>query len=127
LQYQQGQLAQSAIIPQYQQQYTPTQSGGEFVSADTIAAITDFIEKAGIASNAAAQYIAYLQNELATVDRGYVELVQFSGTQDALIERFLFDPVFLLDYIRDAWSDRISDPMMSRFAAAYLAIAETSP
>lgn len=124
LQLQNSQLAQSAIIPQYQQQYAPTQPAGEFVSAETIAALSQFIESANEASIAAAQYI----NLLESMAVEHKNLIHFSAAQDDLIFRFLHDREFALDYIRGAWQrDAISDEFMSRFAEVYLEIAALSP
>lgn len=128
LQYQQGQLAQSATIPQYAPQYAPAQPQGEFISSEVIEAIASFIRASNLAAIASAQYISHLQSELAQMDSEYCKLHDFSSTQDMLIGKFLFDPVFTLDYIRDAWSQApITSEFMSRFADVYLEIDALSP
>jgi hypothetical protein len=128
LQYQQSQLSKSAIIPQYAPQYAPTQPQGEFLDANTIDSIADFIKASNLAAVASAQYIAHLQSELNTMDREYLRLAEFSGIQDALIGKFLFDREFALDYIRGAWPrEAITDDFMSRLAEVYLEIAALSP
>lgn len=130
LQYQQGQLAQSAIIPQYQQQYAPTNyapnvpATGEFLGTEQIAAIAQFIESANKSAAAAADYI----NLLESMAVEHKKLIHFSAAQDDLIFRFLHDREFTLDYVRGAWTrDAISDEFMSRFADVYLEIAALSP
>lgn len=132
LQYQQGQLSQSAITPQYQQQYAPpyappyapTQPAGEFVSTETIAALAQFMESANAASVAAAEYIGLLESMAIE----HKKLIHFSAAQDDLIWRFLHDREFALDYARGAWTrDAISDEFMSRLAEVYLEIAALSP
>lgn len=128
LQYQQGQLAQSAIIPQYTSQYAPAQPQGEFLSSEVIDAIADFIRASNLAAIASAQYIAHLRSELNQMDSEYCKLRDFSGTQDMLIGKFLFDPVFTLNYIRDTWTQApINNEFMSRFADFYLEIDALSP
>jgi chromosomal replication initiation ATPase DnaA len=127
-QYQQSQLPTSSVIPQYAPQYAPQQPQGEFVDVDTIAALTRFIDASYKAANDAALYINHLQNQLASVDRAYLDLIGFSESQDRLIERFLFDRDFALQYARTAW---ILNPVNDRFASdlsdVYLEIAELSP
>jgi hypothetical protein len=128
LQYQNSQLAQSAIIPQ--SQYSPQylQQQGEYLSSQTIDAIGDYIGASQNAANAAGQYIAYLRTELATMDSEYIRLLEFSAIQSVLIEQFLFNREFALDYIRGIWPVAgVSDEFMSRFADAYLEIAALSP
>jgi hypothetical protein len=131
LQYQNSQLSQSAIIPQtpqYAPQYAPQQPQGEFVSAEVMATITEFIRASNTAADAAAQYISHLQSELATIDRGYLKLAEFSAIQDALIEKFLFDRNFALDYARGTWPiGGVDNDFMSRLADTYLEIAALSP
>lgn len=128
LQYQQGQLAQSAIIPQYAPQYAPAQPQGEFISSEVIEAIASFIRASNLAAVASAQYISCLRSELDQMDSEYLKLRDFSGTQDMLIGKFLFDPVFTLDYIRGTWCQApITSEFMSRFADVYLEIDALSP
>jgi hypothetical protein len=132
LQYQQSQLSKSAIIPQgipqYAPQYAPNTPQGEFLDANTIDSIADFIKASNIAAVASAQYIAHLQSELNTMDREYLRLAEFSGIQESLIGKFLFDREFALDYIRGAWPrEAITDEFMSRLAEVYLEIAALSP
>jgi hypothetical protein len=137
LQYQQSQLSQNAIIPQavqaqyapqYTQQYAPPQQQGELVSNETIAAMSQFVESSNTAAIAARQYIQYLQAQLATVDIGYLQLVEFSAQQDALLDLFIHDREFALQYARGAWvRDQVSDEFMSRLANVYLEIAALSP
>jgi hypothetical protein len=132
LQYQQSQLSKSAIIPQgapqYAPQYAPNTPQGEFLDANTIDSIADFIKASNLAAVASAQYIAHLQSELNTMDREYLRLAEFSGIQEALIGNFLFNREFALDYIRGAWTrEAITDDFMSRLAEVYLEIAALSP
>jgi hypothetical protein len=129
LQYQQSQLSQSAIIPQYAQaqyapQYAPLQSQGELVSNESIHALSQFIEASNTAAIASAQYIDLLESIMAE----HKKLIDFSAAQDDLIWRFLHDREFTLDYIRGAWiREGISDEFMSRLANVYLEIAALSP
>lgn len=124
LQYQQGQLAQSAIIPQYAPQYAPTQPQGEFVSSETIAALAQFMNSANDAAVAAKNYIDLLES----MHFEHKKLIEFSAAQDDLIWRFLHDREFTLDYIRGAWSrDVITSDFMSRLADVYLEIDALSP
>jgi hypothetical protein len=132
LQYQQGQLSQSAIIPQansyYAPQYAPSAPQGEVVSAETMSAITDFVNKAGAASVHASEYIQFLEYQNAILSNGYQELIEFSNVQDELICKFLFDREFTLDYARGAWiREGITDGFMSRLADVYLEIDALSP
>lgn len=91
-------------------------------------AVTRFIETSAVAANAAAEYINYLQGQIVKVDNEYLRLLAFSGEQDALIEKFLFDRNFALQYARYGW---ILNPVDDRFASdlanAYLEIAALSP
>jgi hypothetical protein len=131
-QYQQSQLPTSSAIPQYvpqyPPQYAPQQPQGEFVDVDIIAALTRFVDASYKAANDADLYINHLQNQLANVDRAYLDLIGFSASQDQLIERFLFDRDFALQYARTAW---ILNPVNDRFASdladVYLEIAALSP
>jgi hypothetical protein len=133
LQYQQSQLSQSAIIPQaaqaqyapqYTQQYAPPQPQGELVSNETIAALSQFVEASNIAAIAAKQYIGYLEQALAD----QIKLIGFSAEQDRLINQFLYDREFALEYARYSWvREDVSDEFMSRLASVYLEIAALSP
>lgn len=127
LQYQQGQLAQSAVIPQapqYAYQYAPAQSQGEVLNSEQVAALVGFIESANIAATAAADYI----NLLESMAVEHKKLIEFSAAQDDLIWKFLHDRDFTLDYVRGAWiRDAVSDDFMSRFADVYLEIDAESP
>ena len=128
LQYQNNQLAQSAIIPQYAHQYAHQQPQGEYISNQTIDAIGDYISASKWAANAGSEYIAYLRSQLATMDSEYTRLLEFSAIQDALIQKFLFNREFTLDYIRGIWPvGGVSDEFMGKFAEAYLEIAALSP
>ena len=128
LQYQQGQLAQSAIIPQYVPQSVPAQAQGEFISTETSEAIAHFIDKSNAAAFAASQYIEHLEKALAEVDNKYVQLVSFSAQQDELIEKFLFDRNFSLNYARFAWANiPVTNEFMSKLADTYLEIDALSP
>lgn len=120
LQYQNNQLAQSAIIPQY----LPQQSQGDYVTESQLAAIADFMRSANNAAIAAAEYIGLLE-WMATE---HSKLIKFSAAQDDLIWRFLHDRDFTLDYVRGAWTkDAIDDNFMNRLANVYLEIAALSP
>jgi hypothetical protein len=125
LQYQQSQLAQSAIIPQATQFVpAPIQPQGEFLNSETIAALTGFMNSANSAAMAAANYIDLLESLLAE----HKKLIDFSAAQDELIWKFLHDREFTLDYIRGAWiREAISDEFMSQFANVYLEIDALSP
>lgn len=129
LQYQQNQLAQSAIIPQvpqYQQQYQPAQGG--YLSNETIDAIAHYTKTSEWAASAAAQYINYLRGELSTVDAGYIRLLEFSAIQGAILEKFLFNREFTLDYIRGIWPvNGVDNNFMNKFADVYLEIDELLP
>lgn len=140
LQYQNSQLAQSAIIPQAPQyspyssaqyhQHAPSQylPQGEFYDERTIDAIGNYYTASQQAARSASEYIDYLQAQLQIMDASYMQLLEHSGTQDLLIQKFLFDREFTLDYIRGAWiQSEITDDFMARIAKVYLELAERSP
>jgi hypothetical protein len=129
-QYQASQLPTSSVIPQYAPapQYAPPQPQGDFISNDTINALTQFVGDANIAAQDAANYINYLEQLNSQIGDGYRELIQFSAAQDALIEKFLFNRDFALQYARYAWvQNPVSDRFASDLADAYLEIAALSP
>jgi hypothetical protein len=127
-QYQQSQLPTSSVIPQYAPQYALPQPQGDFVSAETIETITQFVADANIAAQNAANYIQYLEQKNTEIGDGYRELIQFSAAQDALIEKFLFNRDFALQYARYAWvQNPVGDRFASDLADAYLEIAALSP
>jgi hypothetical protein len=127
-QYQQSQLPTSSVIPQYTPQYAPQQPQGEMVSFEAIDSIVRFFKAAEQHASDAAAYINNLQNQLANADNSYLQLLHFSASQDELIERFLFDRDFALQYARTAWTlNPVHDRFASDLADVYLEIARLSP
>lgn len=127
-QYQQSQLPTSSVIPQYTPQYAPQQPQGEMVSFEAIDSIVRFFKAAEQHASDAAAYIQNLQNQLANADNAYLQLVHFSACQDELIEKFLFDRDFALQYARTAWTlNPVHDRFASDLSDVYLEIARLSP
>jgi hypothetical protein len=127
-QYQQSQLPTSSVIPQYAPQYAPQQPQGEMVSFEAIDSIVRFFKAAEQHANDAAAYINNLQNQLENADNAYLRLLHFSAGQDELIEKFLFDRDFALQYARTAWTlIPVHDRFASDLSDVYLEIARLSP
>jgi hypothetical protein len=127
-QYQQSQLPVTSTIPQYAPQYAPQQLQGEVVSFEAIDSIVRFFKAAEQHASDAAAYINNLQNQLMYADNAYMQLLHFSAGQDALIEKFLFDRDFALQYARTAWTlNPVHDRFASDLSDVYLEIAALSP
>ena len=128
--YQQQQYApiyqQYAPPQQYQQpQYEPQrQETGEYMDADRIQSIADYIGSAEQASVASAQYIQWLETALVE----HFKLMEWSQFQNQLIEGFLYDRDFALEYARYGWTaNPIDDDFANKLANVYMEIHAQTP
>lgn len=123
-----GMLPTGAVIPQQQyapnyQQYAPPQSE-QYLSVNQIADITDYLVAADRAAVAASQYILYLEN--IVIEHG--NLAEFSQNQHDLIQAFLFDRDFAMEYARYGWTAKpIDDNFAAKLANFYMELHEQTP
>lgn len=116
------------VLQQYQQaaglaQQAPQQTtvNGDFLSQSQIDALVNFIQAANNTSIAAENYVSFLESE-------YSRLRDFSNNQHKLIERFLYDREFTLEYIRGAWiQESIDNELANAIATVYMEIDKLFP
>jgi hypothetical protein len=116
------------VLQQYQQAAGLTQQvaqqttvSGEFLTQPQIDALTNFIQSANNLSVAAENYVSFLESE-------YSKLRDFSNKQHNLIERFLHDREFTLEYIRGAWvMESIDNELANAIATVYMEIDRLFP
>jgi hypothetical protein len=100
------------------QHYQPQQSQqyGQLTDAQ-MGAIAEYIQISQVAADRAARYINFLESAVLE----YFKLAEFSTKQDNLINKFLYDREFALEYIRGAWIQAPFDrEFASRIADVYL-------
>lgn len=68
---------------------------------------------------AAEQYVNYLKSVINYVFSEYTRLQDFSNNQHELINKFLYDREFTLQYIRGAWSQKQISPQLANDIADF--------